>query len=130
MRVRSSHFLDWHLALPPSIKGEPVAVVILVASGSCLAHFDAVDGMDLPIRGSRRSASRGAGARFVGCGDEELPRDAVRLSLEPGGHGRVGRVLLSLGVVGFDVSNLGPRGAPVVRTNLGGDAVTFLGVRL
>ena len=47
VRVRSFHFLDWYQALPPGIKGDPVAVVAFIAR-SPLTNFDAVHGMNFP----------------------------------------------------------------------------------
>ena len=117
MRMRSLYFLDWYQALPPDIKGEPIAVGVFIAS-SPLANFDVVDGMNLPNRGSYRSTSLAARARCVGCVEEKLPCDPVRMGLEPGGHGWVGGVFLGGGVEDFEVSNLVPRGRPIMRTNL------------
>ena len=106
--VRSFHFFDGHQALPPDIEVLPVAIGVLIARASRLAHFNAINGMDLPLRRSLRTASRAAGARAVGCVEEELSGDPIDMSLEARSHGRIGRVLLRLRVVGFKVPDLIP----------------------
>src|ERR1035437_342553 len=78
MTVRWFGLPDGRHAAPPGIEGDPIAVGVLVATGSGLAHFDVVNGMDLPHRGAHWIALGTAWAGGVGGIEEKLPGDPVR----------------------------------------------------
>src|SRR5579859_1113571 len=128
--VRASRLADRREALPPGVEGEPVGVVVFIAGGAGLAHFNVIDGMNLPKRGARRAAIGAARADRVRSVEEKLPGDAVRKRFEARVHGGVGRIFFGDAVPHFVVPDLIPGRGAIVGADFGGDAITFLSIRL